>query len=48
MHSRMAVLWAFIGINPVYEMICGVAESLGLSFYFPAGVVNLRCEKLGR
>lgn len=29
MHSPMAVLWAFIGMNPVYEMICGMAELMG-------------------
>lgn len=29
MHSPMAVLWAFIGMNPVYEMICGTAELIG-------------------
>ena len=29
MHSPMAVLWNFIGMNPVYETICGGAELLG-------------------
>jgi hypothetical protein len=29
MHSPMAILWSFIGINPVYEIICGTAELLG-------------------
>ncbi len=28
MHSPMALLWSFIGVNPVYEMICGGAELL--------------------
>ncbi len=25
----MAVLWAFIGMNPVYEILCGTAELMG-------------------
>lgn len=29
LHSPMAILWQFIGTNPVYEMICGGAEFLG-------------------
>ncbi len=29
MHSPMALLWNFIGMNPVYETICGSAELLG-------------------
>jgi hypothetical protein len=29
MHSPMALLWNFIGANPVYEIICGSAELLG-------------------
>jgi hypothetical protein len=28
MHSPMAVLWNFIGVNPLYEMVCGAAEFL--------------------
>ena len=28
MHSPMAVLWDFIGVNPLYEMVCGWAEFL--------------------
>ncbi|HXE06715.1 MAG TPA: hypothetical protein VN612_02380 [Acidobacteriaceae bacterium] len=26
MHSPMSVLWNFIGLNPLYEMVCGAAE----------------------
>ena len=29
MHSPMNVLWSFIGLNPVYEILCGSAELLG-------------------
>ncbi|HKO17700.1 MAG TPA: hypothetical protein VJU82_02320, partial [Acidobacteriaceae bacterium] len=28
MHSPMAVLWNFIGLNPLYETVCGGAEFL--------------------
>ncbi|HEY4380328.1 MAG TPA: hypothetical protein VGN01_08275 [Acidobacteriaceae bacterium] len=28
MHSPMSLLWNFIGLNPLYEMICGGAELL--------------------
>jgi hypothetical protein len=29
MHSPMAFLWNFVGVNPFYEMVCGAAELLG-------------------
>jgi hypothetical protein len=29
MHSPMSVLWNFIGLNPIYEMVCGAAELIG-------------------
>ena len=29
MHTPMSLLWNFIGLNPLYEMICGGAELLG-------------------
>ena len=28
MHSPMALLWNFIGLNPLYEMVCGAVEFL--------------------
>ncbi len=29
MHSPMALLWNFIGVNPAYETVCGAAELIG-------------------
>lgn len=35
MHSPMALLWSFIGLNPVYEIVCGAAELIaGLLILF--------------